>query len=255
MNPSLTNALLQLANAVNVGNVPDRSRWTLAWRHSQFRFGSVWQRNWPRRKINVQTLNLATLPAIPDNSALLVIAAPKVPLLAGEITIIKGYIQRGGNLLLLTDPDSKQLTDLQKLLGIKQPSSVIVDSSSKLYALTTPVFFCTRQRILSNTLSPRVFRPFTLYPVVAALEIDGKSWFLLSAELLSSTPKSWTETGAIEGKIRLMTIARRNRVRWFCLPPWPEISMKKPNNASLLSAMRLFIQCLYRQCRQSGYGG
>jgi len=59
------------------------------------------------RKINAQTLNLATLPAIPDNSALLVIAAPKVPLLAGEITIIKSYIQRGGNLLLLTDPDNR----------------------------------------------------------------------------------------------------------------------------------------------------
>lgn len=196
---SLTNALLQLANA--------NERWvTFLTGHGErspeaqanFDLGQF-GKELARRKINAQTLNLATLPAIPDNSALLVIAAPTVPLLAGEINIIKRYIQRGGNLLLLTDPDNKQLTVLQKLLGIKQLQGVIVDDSAKLYGINDPSFVLASE----YTQHPitRGFQTITLYPVVATLEIDGKSDFT-SAVLLSSTLKSWTETGAIEGKIR-----------------------------------------------------
>ena len=86
---SLTNALLQLANA--------NERWvTFLTGHGErspdgtanFDLGQF-GKELARRKIKAQTLNLATLPAIPDNSALLVITAPAVPLLAGEM----GYYQ------------------------------------------------------------------------------------------------------------------------------------------------------------------
>ncbi|MEI6069202.1 MAG: GldG family protein [Methylococcaceae bacterium] len=196
---SLTNALLQLANA--------NERWvSFLTGHGErspdgianFDLGDF-GKELARRKINTQTLNLATLPAIPDNAALLVIAAPKVPLLASEMTIIQRYIQRGGNLLVLTDPDNKQLTALQKQLGIKQLNGVIVDSSSTLYGVNDPSFILTSdytQHPVTNG-----FKTLTLYPVVAALEIDGKTDFT-TTPLLSSTEKSWTETGAIEGKIR-----------------------------------------------------
>ncbi len=196
---SLTNALLQLANA--------NERWvSFLTGHGErspdgianFDLGEF-GKALARRKINTQTLNLATLPAIPDNAALLVIAAPKVPLLASEMTIIQRYIQRGGNLLVLTDPDNKQLTALQKQLGIKQLNGVIVDSSSTLYGVNDPSF------ILTSDYTPhpvtKGFKTISLYPVVAALEIDGKTDFT-TTPLLSSTEKSWTETGAIEGKIR-----------------------------------------------------
>ncbi|WP_262965550.1 GldG family protein [Methylobacter psychrophilus] len=196
---SLTNALLQLTNA--------NERWiTFLTGHGErspdgianFDFGQF-GKELAHRKINAQTLNLVTLPAIPDNSALLVIAAPKVALLTGEIAIIKGYIQRGGNLLVLTDPDNKQLTDLLKFLGIKQLDGIIVDSNSTLYGIDDPSF------ILVSEYAPhpvtKGFQTITLYPVVAALEIDGKTDFT-SSPLLSSSAKSWTETGAIKGKIR-----------------------------------------------------
>jgi ABC-type uncharacterized transport system involved in gliding motility auxiliary subunit len=196
---SLTNALLQLTNA--------NERWiTFLTGHGErspegianFDFGQF-GKELAHRKINAQTLNLATLPAIPDNSALLVIATPKVALLTGEIAIIKGYIQRGGNLLVLTDPDNKQLTDLLKFLGIRQLDGIIVDSNSTLYGIDDPSF------ILVSEYAPhpvtKGFQTITLYPVVAALEIDDKTDFT-SSPLLSSSAKSWTETGTIKGKIR-----------------------------------------------------
>jgi ABC-type uncharacterized transport system involved in gliding motility auxiliary subunit len=76
---------------------------------------------------------------------------------------------------------------------------VIVDSSSTLYGVNDPSF------ILTSDYTPhpvtKGFKTLSLYPVVAALEIDGKTDFT-TTPLLSSTEKSWTETGTIEGKIR-----------------------------------------------------
>lgn len=196
---SLTNALLQLANA--------NERWvTFLSGHGErspdgianFDLGQF-GKELARRKIKAQTINLATLPAIPDNSALLVITAPAVPLLAGEWDIIKRYIQRGGNLLLLTDPGNQQLTVLQHYLGIHQLQGVIVDGSSKLYGINDPSFVLVGE----YTQHPitKGLQTITLYSVVAALEIDRQAGFKAET-LLSSALKSWTETGAIEGKIR-----------------------------------------------------
>ncbi|MGR8998886.1 MAG: GldG family protein, partial [Gammaproteobacteria bacterium] len=196
---SLTNALLQLANA--------DERWvTFLTGHGErspeaqanFDLGQF-GKELSRRKIKAQTINLATMPAIPDNSALLVMSAPAVPLLAGEWEIIKRYIQRGGNLLLLTDPDNQNLAVLLQHLGISQLPGAIVDSSSKLYGINDPSFVLASE----YTQHPitKGFQTITLYPVVAALEIDQTGNFKAEA-LLRSTIQSWTETGAIEGKIR-----------------------------------------------------
>ena len=196
---SLTNALLQLANA--------NERWiTFLAGHGErspeaqanFDLGQF-GKELARRKIKAQTINLATLPAIPDNSVLLVIAAPAVPLLAGEIDIIKRYIQRGGNLLLLTDPDNQHLTVLQHYLGIHQLQGVIVDNSSSLYGINDPSFVLASE--YTHHPVTKGFQTITLYPAVAALEIGQQTGFKAEV-LLSSSVQSWTETGTIEGKIR-----------------------------------------------------
>ncbi len=58
-----------------------------------------------RKGIRVQGLNLAATPAIPDNTSTLVIAGPRVALLPGEVALIQAYVEDGGNLLWLLDPE------------------------------------------------------------------------------------------------------------------------------------------------------
>ncbi|MFZ2168250.1 MAG: Gldg family protein [Methylococcaceae bacterium] len=196
---SLTNALLQLANA--------NERWvTFLTGHGErspeaqanFDLGQF-GKELSRRKIKAQIINLAKMPAIPDNSALLVMTAPAVPLLAGEWDIIKRYIHRGGNLLVLTDPDNQNLAVLLQHLGIQQLRGSIVDSNSKLYGVNDPSFVLASE--YPQHAITKGFQTITLYPVVAALEIDQAGTFK-AEPLLSSSIQSWTETGAIEGKIR-----------------------------------------------------
>lgn len=195
---TLTNALLHLANA--------KERWvTFLTGHGErlpdgianFDFGQF-GKELSRRKITALPLNLAAVSAIPDNSALLVIAAPAVPLLAGEIDIIKHYIQRGGNVLLLTDPDNKNLDALQQQLGIRKLPGIIIDRGAGLYGIDDPSF------VLASDYPPhpvtRGLQIITLYPVAAALEHDKASGFN-AQPLLNSSSKTWTETGVIAGAV------------------------------------------------------
>jgi ABC-type uncharacterized transport system involved in gliding motility auxiliary subunit len=195
---SLTNALLQLANADErwisfLSGHGERTPDGIA----NFDLGQF-GKDLARRKIKAQTLNLATLPAIPDNSALLVVTAPAVPLLAGELELIKRYIQQGGNLLILTDPGNHNLDDLLKVFGLHQLPGTLVDTKSKLYGINDPSF------VLASDYAPHPitqgFQTITVYPVTAALQIDEETDFA-SVELLKSAKDSWTEAGPIAGKI------------------------------------------------------
>ncbi len=196
---ALTNALLQLVNA--------NERWVsflsghgerAATGIANFDLGTL-GKTLDQRKIKAQSLNLATVQAIPDNSSLLVISAPAVPLMNGELTLIKQYIDKGGNLLLLIDPNNSQLTPLLDYLGIRVLAGTLVDGQSKLYGIDDPSFVLASE--YSKHPITKGFQTITVYPTVSALEVEPTSPFE-STVLLSSAKQSWTETSPVSGKIR-----------------------------------------------------
>ena len=152
-----------------------------------------------RRNIKALALNLALMPAIPDNSALLVISAPNSPLLANEWVIIKRYLDDGGNLLLLTDPNNLFLTSLQDYLGIHTLPGVIVDSDTKLQGINDPSFVVA-SHYPAHAISLG-FQSTSVFPITTALDVNARTHFK-AEPLLQSSINSWTETGTISGKIR-----------------------------------------------------
>ncbi len=196
---SLTNALLQLASTQQhwlsfLSGHGERSPSGTA----NFDLG-LFAKALTRRNIKAQTLNLAVIPAIPDNSALLVISAPTSPLLADEWAIIKRYLDDGGNLLLLTDPNNLFLANLQAYLGIQTLPGVIVDNDTKLKGINDPRFVVV-SHYPAHAMSLG-FQATSVFPITTALAIIPNSQFK-AEPLLRSSINSWTETGAISGKIR-----------------------------------------------------
>jgi ABC-type uncharacterized transport system involved in gliding motility auxiliary subunit len=196
---SLTNALLQLASAQQhwlsfLSGHGERSPSGTA----NFDLG-LFAKALTRRNFKAQALNLAVMPAIPDNSALLIISAPTSPLLADEWVIIKRYLDDGGNLLLLADPNNLFLASLEDFLGIHALPGVIVDSDTKLNDINDPRFVVV-SHYPAHTISLG-FQATSLFPISAALTINPNSPFKAEPLLLSSI-NSWTETGTISGKIR-----------------------------------------------------
>lgn len=191
---SLSNALMQLANSTE--------RWvTFLTGHGErsgegqanFDLGKF-GRALAQRKIFVQDINLAEIPGIPDNSDLLVLSAPTAAFLPGEITVLTEYIGKGGNLLVLAEPNNPDLDSLLSSLGIRRLPGELVNSDSKLYGINDPGFIVTgsynAHPILKN------FQNLSLFPTLAALSFDRSSDFQASA-LLTSSNTTWTETGEV----------------------------------------------------------
>jgi ABC-type uncharacterized transport system involved in gliding motility auxiliary subunit len=184
---TLSNALLQLANA--------NEHWVtfLSGHGERSPKGntntdvSLLAKALAQRKINVQTVNLTTPSTLPDNTALLIITAPKVPLLSNEISAIQHTIEQGGNILIVNDPDSTDLNGLLQTLGIKQQPGVIVDENTQVNGIKDPSFLVLNQ--YQRHPITQGLQMMTLFPIAAALEKTGKTDFTVD-ELLTSSPKS-----------------------------------------------------------------
>ncbi len=188
---SLSNALLQLAN--------NQSLWiSFLTGHGErsllgaanFDLG-LFGEALLKRDIHPQPLNLAQIAAIPDNSSLLVLSEPRMALLDEETRLIKQYLQQGGNLLLLTEPDNELLQPLLTTLGLEKLPGQIASSQASLYGVEKPGFILVNDYPRHPVTTG--FHEISLFPGVAALRNSQSGEFQIQP-LLNSANQSWTET-------------------------------------------------------------
>ena len=148
----------------------------------------------------IESLNLTRATSIPDNTDVLILASPKVPLLPGEIELLRAYIERGGNLLWLADPEqaSDGLDLISDQLSIEFLPGIIVDPNSQLMNLDRVDFALVgeypRHPITRNVGS------ISLFPQAQALAFnDDEIW--LRQNFLQSDLRSWNEIGPLRGEI------------------------------------------------------
>jgi ABC-type uncharacterized transport system involved in gliding motility auxiliary subunit len=149
---------------------------------------------------SIENLNLVQSSSIPDNTDVLILASPKVPMLPGEIEILREFLERGGNLLWLADPEqaSDGLELLEDQLPIEFLPGIIVDPNSQLMGLDRVDFALVgeypRHPITQNLSS------LSLFPQAQALEFSGDERWQLQV-FLQSDERSWNETGELRGEI------------------------------------------------------
>jgi ABC-type uncharacterized transport system involved in gliding motility auxiliary subunit len=82
----------------------------------------------------VKSATLTMTPTVPADCALLLVAGPTKPLLDSEITAINSYLDKGGKLLFLTDPQvATGLEDgVLKRFGIQVRNDIVIDPASSL---------------------------------------------------------------------------------------------------------------------------
>ena len=149
----------------------------------------------------VENLNLTQTNSIPKNTNVLVLASPLVPLLPGEVELLKDYLQNGGNLLWLADPE--QTTDglerIADLLAIEFLPGIIVDPNSQLLGLNR-VDFALVAEYPRHPVTQNI-DAVSLFPQAQPLEYHGDDDAWEVASVLVSGEASWNETGAMQGKI------------------------------------------------------
>ena len=152
--------------------------------------------------INLKTVNLLEN-ALPENTQLLVIAAPSNKYLAGEIEQIKNYINNGGNLLWLLDPG--ELYGLDKIassLGLQLQDGVIIDNNPELRQtlnISHPGIIPVTEyfpHVITNTIRYNTLFPLTRGISPLTNEDTVNNW--QAEALFNSTGKSWSETGGLQ---------------------------------------------------------
>ncbi|MEO8673319.1 MAG: DUF4350 domain-containing protein [Tahibacter sp.] len=132
---------------------------------------------------------------VPEQTNLLVIANPQVPLTAAVVAQIVDFVDAGGHLLWLTEPNEQVgLDSLAQALSLRVLTGTVVDGAGAALNIGDPSFVA-----MSNYPPNPITRNFdltTLLPQAAALgQLTGARWDI--KPLLRSGAQSWTETGAI----------------------------------------------------------
>lgn len=82
--------------------------------------------------LKVKTFGVAdgSTNAVPDDAAMVIIAAPTEPLLAEEVAALKKYWDDGGSLFILLSPRGEPLTELLAHLGVEAGSSPLANAEA-----------------------------------------------------------------------------------------------------------------------------
>lgn len=159
----------------------------------------VFIKNLKSKGFKTNSVELIKTLSLPENIAVLVIASPQFDYLQGEVAVINKYIDEGGHLLWLMEPDSKaRLKELASKLKVKVLDGVIVDLDIRQLGVNDPTIVMGQTKPHAITTD---FNVLTLYPRVVGLENEkDDNWQV--TPFLESIPRSWLETSEIISEVR-----------------------------------------------------
>jgi ABC-type uncharacterized transport system involved in gliding motility auxiliary subunit len=140
----------------------------------------------------VKKLSLALEDNFPDDISLLIIPGPQKDLLPNELETIKTYIQSGGRVFFMTDPEtSPGLTPFLAEYGVKLESDLIVDTVSRL--LGGDYFMPVVNEYEYHTITDK-FRYATFFPYARSVSpAEEKPEGITVESIAKSSQNSWSE--------------------------------------------------------------
>ncbi len=152
-----------------------------------------------------EELNLAQKD-IPEEAALVVVAAPEKALFPEEVASLKRYLNRGGSLLVLLDPyQDAGLKDFLREFGVVIASDVVVDKMSRVMGgdFLLPMIVTYGDHEIT-----RNFRLLSFFSLARSVEVDKdvKKKGLTLTNLALTSQDSWAEMdreALNQGKARL----------------------------------------------------
>lgn len=147
--------------------------------------------------LKIQRLHSRETPFIPENTQLLIIASPKSSLTPKEEKLILEYVNKGGNLLWLMDPNAQAIPLLSDELGVSTYDGTVIDVHGQKLGTPHPAITVVEHY---SSLPFQAPKALTVYPWAAALQVrKNSSW--QQKVLLSTHESTWTEKGTLNGNI------------------------------------------------------
>ncbi|MBN2359725.1 MAG: GldG family protein [Deltaproteobacteria bacterium] len=156
----------------------------------------------------VQSLNLVDSGKIPTDAGLIAVPGPRNPLLGPELEQLASYLERGGKLLLLLEPDTDPgLADFLARYQIGYRNDTILDASpyGRLFGMgpDAAIVFTYEEHAITRDLGNMM----TIFSGARSLQtpVDGPraDAAVQARAIFSSTPRSWGETDLLAGNWEL----------------------------------------------------
>lgn len=145
----------------------------------------------------VEALNLATVEAVPENTALLVLAGPRKALLPVEVERLGKWLDPAGRLLIMVDPGTASgLEEWLQKQGLTFQEGLVLDPVARLFGggPTTP---------LVDQYSPdhpitRKMEVASFFPEARGLKLEANgAGTIQRSHLLAGAERGWLESGSI----------------------------------------------------------
>jgi len=148
---------------------------------------------------DVGTVSLLQETAVPANTSVLVLAGPRRAVTKEEQERIQAYVDKGGHLLVMVDPDTQ--TGLESMLshwGLGLGPGVLVDLQDRLAQgdLTALLVRTFTEHEITQDLTSAVLFPLSRH--ITFDEQAGKDWDYVP--LARTSPNSWAETN-MQGRV------------------------------------------------------
>ena len=150
-----------------------------------------------QKGMKLNSLNLALAQGVPSNAAALVIASPQSDLQPDEVKKIQGYVESGGNLLWLIDPEPlRGLSPIAEALGLVLTPGTIVDFTAR--PRSGPPVFAVATNYGSHPITA-AFRYNTMFPYARQIGVtESEEWRV--TPLVEAAQRGWVEMGPLDDK-------------------------------------------------------
>lgn len=163
---------------------------------------AIWSDELKSQGFNIANVNLSKSGGVPGNVATVIIAGSQLNWLPGEIDHLLRYVDGGGNLLWLTEPNEDAgLTSLADHLAIKISKATVIDPLARLVGIDNPTF-----SVVANYPDHPLWQNFeatTLFPQITAVTANEEGGQWQHKTVLRSGEQSWLERGDLTGNVRL----------------------------------------------------
>jgi gliding motility-associatede transport system auxiliary component len=150
------------------------------------------------KNYSVKPLNLLADNKVPEDARVIVIAGPKKPLSQDEVTLLKGFVDEGGSLIVMEDPsaltnfgeESDPLAEmLSKDWGINFDNDVVIDLNSAQPSIATAAYYDSSHPITVNMNNLVSFFPFA-----RSVSVSDQTNGTTLTQLVRTNERSWGET-------------------------------------------------------------
>ncbi len=152
-----------------------------------------------KKGFKLQPHTLLSTGSLPKNTSFVILAAPKQAYLPEEVSILTQYIEQGGNLLWLTEPNQTAgLAALQKTLGINIPEGRLLSVDDKpLIDVNSPTIIPITRYGEAELMSQQQGQTLFSYATLVQRDLSVKAVWDFDA-ILTTSDKVWLETNGTE---------------------------------------------------------